>query len=123
MCDHSSSKSVLKRILELDRKDNDVIPAKMLKKSTAAVVALAKKNMSEKLPLIVRTRRVVTKVTKITTMCECNYTVTYQKYLYNGGGEGSNSSVRPISSTTKNYNKKTPTTVHTKRVLEIVERL
>ncbi len=106
MCDHSSRKSVLKRILELDREDNDVIPTK------------AAKDMPEKPPVVVLTRRIVTKITKMTTLCECNYAVTYQKYLYNG----KNSSVRPISSITENYKDKSPITVHTKRELEITEK-
>ena len=114
MCDHSSKKSILKRILELDREDNDVIPTKIPKESAAVVLA---KDMMSPPPVVVRTRRIVNKVTKITTMCECNFTVTYQKYLYNG----KNSSIRPISSTTKNYTNKSPSTVHVKRELEIIE--
>lgn len=116
----SFKKSIIKRILDLDRENNidddDYIPTKIQKKMILPLVPKTPPPLPSK-SVVVRTRRIVTKVTKIIIKCECNYTVTYQKYLYNG----KNSSIRPISATTKNYTNKTPITVHTKREFEIVE--
>lgn len=135
MHDNPAIANLLRRILSFDEEDmDDILPPKKSRLSdddedkpssstsssasdTAVVAAEPKKTNTKN--LTVRTRRIISKTTKVITNFEYHYIVTYQKYLYNG----KNNSIRILSSSTGTFNTKTPATVHRRRETEIIENL